>query len=290
MADAAPTHKPERQEISETIYSSDSLSSEPLPSSSARDAEEMSPTNPDTQAAFQTGAQAEGMLLQKRAATILGLTPAEADINPPTETIWWADDVSPAAKLIGVWLAGQACPLNGEAIVLAYDARYFGNFADDAALREAVGELVEAGTLEYCWLYRDRLYARFVINDDDFYGTDETLPPDWEYPAMEGVSWEFDREIDQAQRPPTKCKRRTRIYDKTEGKCFYCGETWAEHLDHMHPKSRDGGDHDDNLIGACSSCNSAKRDRTVEEYRALLAYQRRLPDIRMVRFYGEPWQ
>jgi hypothetical protein len=231
--------------------------------------------------------QGGGMHLQKRAATILGLTPAEADIDPPTETIWWADDVSPEAKLIGVWLAGQACPLNGEAIVLAYDARYFGNFADEAALREAVGELVEVGTLEYCWLYRDRLYARFAINDDDFYGTDETLPPDWERPAQEGISYEFDRQIDQAMRPATKCKRRTRIYDKTEGKCFYCVKAWAEHIDHMDPRSRHGDDDEANLIGACSSCNSQKRDRTVEEYRALLAYQRRLPSISMVKFYDE---
>ena len=221
----------------------------------------------------------------KSAAQLCGfLAP---DVAPPNELIWWADDLSPAAKLLGVWLAEQACPLSGEVIADLYDARYFGNFADDLAFAEAGGELVYSGMLEYCRVRNGRVFARFQVNDDDLYGTDDVLPADWEAPLYDGDSYEYDCAIEEVLHPPPADPRRRRIYEKTERRCFYCIGAWAEHLDHMHPKSRGGRDDDDNLIGACTSCNSQKRDRTVEEYRALLAYQRRLPDIRMVSFYGE---
>lgn len=81
--------------------------------------------------------------------------------------------------------------------------------------------------------------------------------------------------------------RRARIFAKTEGKCFYCVEADAEHLDHMHPQSRGGSDADDNMIGACAPCNIRKNDRTVEEYRAYLAYRNRADSLSAIVFYGE---
>lgn len=235
---------------------------------------------------------AEGMvspeIARKSAAQLCGLlAPSADDIEPAGRLIWWADELGHPAKLLAVWLAQHACQLSGEVIVDAYDAIYFGNFSDDEAFVEAAGDLVRSGALEYCWLRNGLVLARFPIDDDDYYGSDDTLPADWDAPLHDRDDYLFEYEIDQAVRPQTKDPRRQRIYDKTSGRCFYCIAAWAEHLDHMHPKSRDGGDDEDNLIGACTSCNSQKRDRTVEEYRALLAYQRRLPEVRMVVFFGE---
>lgn len=76
------------------------------------------------------------------------------------------------------------------------------------------------------------------------------------------------------------------VWDKTDGRCWFCGAELIKpspdkHLtpeekrrwytiDHATPKSR-GGDHTlDNLLPACSQCNSDKGDLTVEEYRMYL--------------------
>lgn len=80
--------------------------------------------------------------------------------------------------------------------------------------------------------------------------------------------------------------RRERILNKTNGRCFYCGEVGAEmHLDHMKPKSRGGSNEDENLVAACAACNIQKRDKTVEEYRLYLSYKRKA-EITVV-FAGE---
>ena len=42
--------------------------------------------------------------------------------------------------------------------------------------------------------------------------------------------------------------------------CHYCGRP-ANTVDHIQPKSRGGTDDEANLVAACVSCNSSKRDR-----------------------------
>ena len=42
--------------------------------------------------------------------------------------------------------------------------------------------------------------------------------------------------------------------------CVYCGAP-AQGADHVVPKSHNGSDGTSNLVPACTSCNSAKRDR-----------------------------
>lgn len=49
--------------------------------------------------------------------------------------------------------------------------------------------------------------------------------------------------------------------------CFYCGQTKNQSLDHVIPVSRGGTHSIGNLVTACRSCNSSKRDRTIMEWR-----------------------
>jgi len=49
--------------------------------------------------------------------------------------------------------------------------------------------------------------------------------------------------------------------------CHYCGTTRGPfHRDHVFPRSRGGSEAPGNIVIACQSCNSAKGDRTPEEW------------------------
>lgn len=69
-------------------------------------------------------------------------------------------------------------------------------------------------------------------------------------------------------------RRRRAIFEKSEGKCSYCGVRldlagrW--HVDHAMPKALGGSNDPVNLVAACAPCNHAKRDKTDVEFRALL--------------------
>ena len=53
------------------------------------------------------------------------------------------------------------------------------------------------------------------------------------------------------------------------GPCFYCGEPGTSR-DHVIPRSKGGSDEPSNVVIACQWCNSSKRNRTLEEWRAHL--------------------
>ncbi|MQT03132.1 HNH endonuclease [Streptomyces jumonjinensis] len=55
--------------------------------------------------------------------------------------------------------------------------------------------------------------------------------------------------------------QRERIYSRDGHRCGRCGATDDLTLDHIHPRSRAGGDSDENLATLCRSCNSAKGAR-----------------------------
>ena len=48
-------------------------------------------------------------------------------------------------------------------------------------------------------------------------------------------------------------------------RCYYCGAL-ATTADHMLPKVRGGLSTLENLVAACVPCNSAKRDKTADEF------------------------
>jgi len=79
---------------------------------------------------------------------------------------------------------------------------------------------------------------------------------------------------------------RATIFERDNWKCWYCGnditQATAETLnlptigtvDHVIPDSR-GGSHDpSNLVTACKSCNTRKRNKTLEEYRHYIRYSK----------------
>lgn len=75
-------------------------------------------------------------------------------------------------------------------------------------------------------------------------------------------------------------KKRQAIYDKSGGKCWYCGcelvKGW--HQDHFHPiiRNRSGCYHpehdtEENKVPSCASCNIMKGQMNIEQFRASIA-------------------
>lgn len=64
--------------------------------------------------------------------------------------------------------------------------------------------------------------------------------------------------------------RWSRVWLKTNGRCFYCGRSMTldeTTVDHFIASSTGGGGKPENLVPACASCNCAKNNRTLEEFR-----------------------
>jgi 5-methylcytosine-specific restriction endonuclease McrA len=60
------------------------------------------------------------------------------------------------------------------------------------------------------------------------------------------------------------------VFIRDEHTCQYCGRP-AENIDHVHPRSRRGAHDWENVVAACTRCNSRKGDRTPEEAGMALA-------------------
>jgi hypothetical protein len=76
--------------------------------------------------------------------------------------------------------------------------------------------------------------------------------------------------MDIPQEPRYVSRRRREIFQRSGGKCHYCGTVltldgkW--HVEHQFPRALGGGDDALNLVAACVSCNLAKSDRTAIEF------------------------
>ena len=62
--------------------------------------------------------------------------------------------------------------------------------------------------------------------------------------------------------------------------CCYCGATESLCVDHLIPKIKGGEDYSDNLVWACKSCNSSKRDRDLLDW---CQYKLTFPSILLLR-------
>lgn len=57
---------------------------------------------------------------------------------------------------------------------------------------------------------------------------------------------------------------RSMIYKRDNNKCQYCGATRRLTIDHVVPRSKGGEDTWENLVVACSTCNTKKGDKFLE--------------------------
>jgi|AntDeeMetagen681_2_1112603.scaffolds.fasta_scaffold10059_2 hypothetical protein len=64
--------------------------------------------------------------------------------------------------------------------------------------------------------------------------------------------------------------------------CCYCGANERLSMDHLISRNKGGPDHADNLVWACTPCNSSKRDRDLLVW---LEAKNRIPSILMLRRY-----
>lgn len=74
--------------------------------------------------------------------------------------------------------------------------------------------------------------------------------------------------------------KRKRIWNKSQGHCWYCGGKLKKgwHIDHFKPLGRNPdktvnnpeNDNEDNLVPACASCNIMKSDMSIEQFRWLI--------------------
>jgi hypothetical protein len=76
-------------------------------------------------------------------------------------------------------------------------------------------------------------------------------------------------------RPLVKSGLRADVWDKTGGKCWYCGRQtnpWRDFsIDHFLPSCNGGSDDLTNLVPCCRSCNNRKQGRPAQRLRELLA-------------------
>jgi hypothetical protein len=70
---------------------------------------------------------------------------------------------------------------------------------------------------------------------------------------------------------------KTMIYKRDSNSCQYCGSTRNLTIDHVIPKCRGGEDTWENLVVACSSCNTKKGNTLLEQTGMKLRKKPRTP-------------
>ena len=82
------------------------------------------------------------------------------------------------------------------------------------------------------------------------------------------ISEKVIRLIDYVKVPISKIMEakpsRAMIYKRDGHKCQYCGSTRRLTIDHVLPRSKGGDDSWNNLVVACSKCNTVKGDKLLE--------------------------
>jgi hypothetical protein len=69
---------------------------------------------------------------------------------------------------------------------------------------------------------------------------------------------------------------------RNAGHCAYCGSEDHVSMDHVVPKARGGRESGDNILFACRSCNSSRRDRDMIEW---YVSRDRFPPLFVLRMY-----
>lgn len=82
---------------------------------------------------------------------------------------------------------------------------------------------------------------------------------------------------------------RREVLKRDRHSCQYCGSTRNLTLDHVLPKSRGGSHSWDNVVTACSHCNSCKGDRTPQEAGMILKTKPKAPIHPAIAFAEQFW-
>lgn len=105
------------------------------------------------------------------------------------------------------------------------------------------------------------------------------------------ISARVIRLLDYIKLPLSKMRivrpSRAQIYKRDGHKCQYCGSTRSLTIDHVIPKSKGGGDTWDNMVVACSSCNTKKSDRYLEQTGMKLARKPQVPYNKVIFLLNE---
>lgn len=92
---------------------------------------------------------------------------------------------------------------------------------------------------------------------------------------MRLLSQSEECERDRAHHNAMARKHRKAAWDKTAGRCWWCGvhmEWGADFtVDHLVPTSNGGSDELDNLVPACKGCNSRRRNRDLRWFRRTMS-------------------
>jgi len=108
----------------------------------------------------------------------------------------------------------------------------------------------------------------------------------------------FDRHAKRSRRgkkiAPVVPLNRRNIYHRDGNTCQYCGHKFPTSelsLDHVIPKSRGGADSWENLVCACTGCNSRKADKTPREARMTLIREPRAlkTAVQLIRVQHASW-
>lgn len=100
-----------------------------------------------------------------------------------------------------------------------------------------------------------------------------------------------------AKRKAFKSHKRQRIYNKTSGRCGYCGIGLGIsefQVDHIYPLCRGGSNLDNNLVAACPYCNKSKGKMTVVEFKIYVLDQaekirKSNGKFRLMEHFGVVW-
>lgn len=82
-----------------------------------------------------------------------------------------------------------------------------------------------------------------------------------------------------------KLNKKQTVLAKCGGRCAYCGESGHQlAVEHVIPRSKGGGNHIGNLLPSCTSCNSTKGVRSLDDF---ILYQNYLDIVREQRLSVE---
>ena len=127
-------------------------------------------------------------------------------------------------------------------------------------------------------LVRERLEdANGLFNDFDHWVGEKYLPH------------RTDEEVVDVGKPKTRQEIRARLYKDQKGKCLACSPPWDIelqdlHLDHIKPYSKGGANSYENYQLLCMTCNTRKRDHSMEY---LLARNKKLSEEGIERVYRD---